>query len=516
MPLDESQFFYQTAKRICGSLNIETSLWRCLQYLESVIPVTGMNLHLFENNFKEIRTIAHVTRYEVEKMDRIMRLPAEARAKLKHDWKQMRDVIIVNYPDSDPFIGTIVKLVGQPNSSIMAMRLEMEGKRLGALAMFAEGTGRYTREHADLLQLLHDLFAIAMSNALKHEEVKQLKNMLVDENLYLHQELLRISGDEIIGKDKGLKDVMEMVRQVAPLDSPVLLLGETGVGKEVIANAIHNSSSRKDGPFIKVHCGAIPETLVDSELFGHEKGAFSGAETLKRGRLERAHQGTILLDEIGDLPPQAQVRLLRVLQNGEIERVGGTNPIIVDIRVIAATHRNLEQMVASKEFRQDLWFRLNVFPILIPPLRKRKEDIPALVQHFLERKSKDLTISKIPGLEPGTMERLKNYHWPGNVRELENMVERALIRSRGLVDDGPLVFENFASSIEEDSIQFLEETEGRLPLLDEINSIYIQKILRVTKGRIEGPNGAAEILEMHPNTLRGRLKKLGIRYGRQK
>ena len=219
-----------------------------------------------------------------------------------------------------------------------------------------------------------------------------------------------------------------MVRLVASLNSPVLLLGETGVGKEVIANAIHYSSPRKDGPFIKVNCGAIPDTLIDSELFGHEEGAFTGATTKKRGRFERAHKGTILLDEIGELPPPAQIRLLRVIQNKEVERVGGTKPIPVDIRVIAATHRNLKEMVSKNEFREDLWFRLNVFPITIPPLRERKEDIHALVQHFAERKSKELKFHTVPTLATGAIDRLKSYHWPGNVRELENVVERALIQ----------------------------------------------------------------------------------------
>jgi len=471
-----------------------------------------MNLHLVEKDMTEVRIIAHVTRYQVEKMDRMITLSKEARASLISDWQHAGDVMIINNPEQNPYIGAITTSVGHPNSSIMAMRLEMEGRRLGALSLFAEGKGRYSKEHADLVSLLHDPFAIAMSNALKHEEVIKLKDMLADENLYLHQELLRISGDEIIGEHGGLKGVMEMVRQVASLNSPVLLLGETGVGKEVIAQAIHNSSPRKNAPFIKVNCGAIPETLIDSELFGHEKGAFTGAVTQKRGRFERAHQGSILLDEIGDLPLPAQTRLLRVLQNGEIERVGGTRPITVDIRVIAATHRNLEEMVMTKEFRQDLWFRLNVFPIMIPPLRGRKEDIPALVHHFLKRKSNELKISTIPILEPGTMEWLKSYQWPGNVRELENMVERALIRNRGMIEDVPLVFENFASPEKDVEETSLSETDNRLPTLDEFNKTYIQKVLKFTNGRIEGKNGAAKILGVHPNTLRGRMKKLGIQY----
>jgi len=516
MKLDKNEFFNQASRRICGSLNIETALWHCLQYLETVMPVAGMNLHLFERDMTDIRTIAHVTRFEAEKMNRIITLSKEARARLKQDWPRMRDVMVINHPEQNPFIGSITKFVGQPNSSIMVMRLEMEGEILGALAMFAEGKGRYSREHADLVAMLHDPFTIAMSNALKHEEVLKLKDMLADENLYLHKELLRISGDEIIGEDNGLKGVMNMVKQVASLDSPVLLLGETGVGKELIAQAIHHSSSRNSGPFIKVNCGAIPENLIDSELFGHEKGAFTGAVSQKRGRFERAHRGTILLDEIGDLPLPAQVRLLRVLQNGEIERVGGTKSIMVDIRVIAATHRNLEKMVLAREFRQDLWFRLNVFPIMIPPLRTRTQDIPALVNYFLQRKSAELKIHSVPSIQPGTMERLKSYHWPGNVRELENMVERALIRNRGMIEEVPLVFENFISEPQPNNAQFPASADGQLLTLDEMNKQYIEEVLKITNWKIEGKNGAAEILGIHPNTLRGRMNKLAIQYKRRK
>jgi len=292
------------------------------------------------------------------------------------------------------------------DSSILVMPLVMEDIILGSLVIIAQGNDRYTEEHARLLSLLHEPYCIAMSNTLKHQQVLELKDMLTDDNRYLHRELLRISGDEIIGENFGLKGVMEMVRQVAPLDSPVLLLGETGAGKDVIANAIHYSSPRRDAPFITVNCGAIPETLMDSELFGHEKGAFTGALTQKRGRFERANKGTIFLDEIGELPPQAQIRMLRVLQNKEIERVGGSRPIQVDVRIMAATHRNLEEMIKSGQFREDLWFRINVFPVMIPPLRQRKEDIPALVTHFIERKSKELKLSTSPKLAIGAIDRL--------------------------------------------------------------------------------------------------------------
>jgi transcriptional regulator with GAF, ATPase, and Fis domain len=294
------------------------------------------------------------------------------------------------------------------------------------------------------------------------------------------------------------------------LDSPVLLLGETGTGKDVIANSIHYSSARSTGPFVSVNCGAIPDTLIDSELFGHEKGAFTGALSQKRGRFERANKGTIFLDEIGELPLQAQVRLLKVLQNREIERVGGVKTILLDIRIIAATNRNLEDMVKNHLFREDLWFRLNVFPIWIPPLRDRQMDIPALIQHFISLKARELKLPTIPTLSPGAIDPLMTYHWPGNVRELENVIERALI----LNPAGPLTFEYLNLGQPEKSLELRgqrEETEN----LDELISRHIRRVLSKTKGKVNGSDGAAAFLGINPSTLRNRMKKLGIDYGRK-
>ncbi|MFQ5792189.1 MAG: sigma-54 interaction domain-containing protein [Acidobacteriota bacterium] len=351
-----------------------------------------------------------------------------------------------------------------------------------------------------------------MSNALEHREVLRLKDMLADDNRYLQRELWRLSGEDIVGAQFGLREVMELVRQVASLDSPVLLLGETGVGKDVIANAIHYSSPRKSGPLIRVNCGAIPETLLDSELFGHEKGAFTGALAQRRGRFERADKGSIFLDEIGELPPQAQVRLLRVLQSREIERIGGSRPITVDIRVIAATHRKLQSMVKANEFREDLWFRLNVFPIEIPPLRERESDIPALVQHFIDLKTKQLKLPTRPQLAPGAIDRLMDYDWPGNVRELENVVERTLILSKG----NELTFEHVhLVQAEPETATMPREPRGSYNL-DEIISKHIRGVLKMTKGRVHGPGGAAGLLGVNASTLRHRMNKLGIAYGRGK
>jgi transcriptional regulator with GAF, ATPase, and Fis domain len=250
---------------------------------------------------------------------------------------------------------------------------------------------------------------------------------------------------------------------------------------------------------------------LDSELFGHEKGAFTGALTQKRGRFERADKGTIFLDEIGELPPQAQVRLLRVLQHREIERVGGTKPIPVDTRVIAATHRNLQEMVKSGQFREDLWFRLNVFPITIPPLRDHPEDIPALVDYFLRKKSQELRITRQITVAPDVMAQLQTYQWPGNVRELQNIIERALIRDT----DGCLRFDDLIRPLQSSDDRLLAETDQQILPLDEVNARYIRQVLERTHGKINGPGGAAELLDIHPNTLRKRLAKLGIPYRRK-
>lgn len=303
---------------------------------------------------------------------------------------------------------------------------------------------------------------------------------------------------------------MTLVRQVAAINSPVLLMGETGVGKDVIANAIHQLSPRRKKPFITVNCGSIPENLIDSELFGHEKGAFTGALSQKRARFERADKGTIFLDEIGELPPQAQVRLLRVLQDKVIERVGAASPVQLDIRIVAATNRDLEKMVRQGEFREDLWFRLNVFPITIPPLRQRLYDIPALVDYFIQQKSKDLNLPRIPKLAFGALEGLTDYRWPGNVRELQNIVERALI----LNPRGPVSFDHL--DYKPSCKSPVEAQTGQGPYrLDDVVTAHINKMLVKTGGKVHGPDGAARLLGVNASTLRNKMNKLGIQYGRK-
>jgi len=509
MSVDENDFFRGATMRICSSLDIEAAMLRSIRFLKDFIPVDMMFLHLYEKDLGAMRTIAMATASEGRKLDHITPLPKEVRIRVE---EKHPHIMILNQPELEPLSKVMLQTLGKPDCSVLLLHLDVEDKRLGALSIIAEGKNRFNDEHGRLVSLLNEPFAIAFSNTLKHEEVLKLKDLLADDNRYLHRELLHLSGDEIVGADFGLKRVMEMVRQVAPLNSPVLLLGETGVGKDVIANAIHYSSPRKDSPFVKVNCGAIPETLLDSELFGHEKGAFTGALFLRRGRFERADRGTLFLDEIGELPAQAQVRMLRVLQYKEMERVGGTSPISLDIRLIAATNRNLEEMVKAKEFREDLWFRLNVFPIRIPPLRERKEDIPALVRYFLDRKSRELKLPASPLLGRGAIDHLMAYSWPGNVRELENLLERALILSRG----EPLTFNDLGGEkLKGGSFTAVPSPDESLKL-DEVMSRHIQRVLEMTKGKVHGKGGAAELLGINPSTLRNRMNQLRIPYGRRK
>lgn len=423
MQVDKKEFFREITLRICGYLEIEEGLRTCLEYLARYMPADTIYLQKNEPELGAMRLVARARPGKGEKMDVLVPFTQDAKQAMAELAElflagRLPNILVVNKPREEPVARCMLEALGEPPSSVMSLPLLIGEKIVGSIALLAEGEDRFTAEHIGLYTTLREPFFVAMSNILKHQEIVRLKEMLAD--------------------DFGLENVMEMVRQVSGLDSPILLLGETGVGKDVIANAIHYSSPRRDEPFIKVNCGAIPETLMDSELFGHEKGAFTGALSRKRGRFERAHRGTIFLDEIAELPPPAQVRLLRVLQSKEIERVGGSKTIDVDIRIIAATHRNLEEMIRSERFREDLWFRLNVFPIIIPPLRQRKEDIPSLVNHFIEQKSIDMKLTNIPKLAYGAIEQLMSYDWPGNVRELENVIERTLILDR----TGPLDFNN--------------------------------------------------------------------------
>ena len=376
--------------------------------------------------------------------------------------------------------------------------LTFRGELLGVMALF--GRRPLTGEEFDRLAIFANEAAVAIKNAQLFLEIEQLKNRLQAENLYLREEIkLEHNFEEIIGNSPAIKAMLRKVEQVAPTDSTVLILGETGTGKELIARAIHNLSPRKARPLVRVNCGAIPANLVESELFGHEKGAFTGATARRIGRFELADGGTIFLDEVGELPLEAQVKLLRVLQEHEFERVGGSQLLKVNVRVIAATNRDLSEAVKTGSFRSDLLYRLNVFPLDLPPLRSRSTDIPPLVNHFLDKFAKKFG-KRFDGVSKATMEQLTNYTWPGNVRELENVIERAAILARG-----PMV------QVDESLLGRHADGQTVTGTLEDVERAHVLRVLQETGWAIEGARGAAVRLGLHPNTLRSRMQKLGIK-----
>ncbi|MEM9457384.1 MAG: sigma 54-interacting transcriptional regulator [Myxococcota bacterium] len=509
---DRYAFFHAATTAICRHLRAQDGLRACAKLLSRYMPVGTMYLEVYEHDLGAIRSIAMATPTEGQAMDMLVPMNEAQRALITgfRDQTPLDNVFIVNEPKADAVCRTMLGALGQPlETSVLGTYPSIDEQVVGSVVVTAPGEHRFSKDHAARLGLLKSPFAIAIKNAVRYREIVRLQELLADDNRYLQRELIKDSGERIIGADFGLADVMRAARQVAVHDSPVLILGETGVGKDVVANHIHRISSRRDGPLIKVNCGAIPDALMDSELFGHEKGAFTGALSQKRGRFERAHRGTIFLDEIAELPAPAQTRLLRVLQNKEIERVGGDQTLEVDIRVIAATHRDLHAMVRAGDFREDLWFRLNVFPITVPPLRARRSDIPALAEHLVQQKSRRLNLGRTPVLTPGAVERLMAYSWPGNVRELENIIERALI-----VSDG--------ATLRLDDLRAAPSSAGAAPpssaevvlTLDQVTARHIRQVLARTNGKVHGPGGAASVLGVNASTLRHRMNKLGIAYGR--
>ncbi|HEX4900696.1 MAG TPA: sigma 54-interacting transcriptional regulator, partial [Pyrinomonadaceae bacterium] len=397
---------------------------------------------------------------------------------------------------------------GSPKSACLAPLIS-HGRKLGIAGVSSTQEEKFTDEDLEFFSQISGQIALAVENSLQYREIEALKNMLTGEKHYLEEEIkTQYNFAEIVGQSAALREVLRQVETVAPTDSTVLLIGETGTGKELIARAIHNLSARNERTLVKLNCAAIPTGLLESELFGHEKGAFTGAIAPRVGRFELAHKGTLLLDEIGEIPLELQPKLLRVLQEHEFERLGSSRTIKTDARLVAATNCDLAEMVEEKKFRSDLFYRLNVFPIMIPPLRERTGDIPLLVSYFTQKHAGRMN-KKIQSIPAQTMEALSSYHWPGNVRELENFVERSVILSRGSELQSPL--KELQSSLDVSGDGQSSPTGSKLTTMDEMERAYIEEVLRHTNGSIGGKGGAAEILGMPASTLRGRMKKLGVR-----
>jgi len=467
-------------------------------------------LRLSQSNLEEAQRLAHLGSWEWNIVtnelfwsDEIYRIFGLTPGEFGADYQAFLDTV---HPDDRKYVIESVDAALKDNKPYnIEHRLVRKDEEIRVVNERAEVTFNDNGEAVRMIGTVQDITEQkeaeeALKKALT--EVEKLKSKLQEENIYLQEEIkTEHNFDDIISRNKDLTNILRKVEQVASTTASVLILGETGTGKELIARAIHNISGRRDRTLVKVNCAALPANLIESELFGHEKGAFTGALARKIGRFELADNGTIFLDEIGDLPLDLQSKLLRVLQEGEFERLGNPATIMVDVRVIAATNRDLEEEIKKNTFRQDLYYRLNVFPIKIPPLRERKDDIPLLVKYFTKKYS-DLQHKKIETIPSKIMENLQDYDWPGNIRELENIIERAVILS-----DDTLRLDEIPRS----SVDYDEEKQADSDDLKQTEKNHIIKILKDCNWIVEGPRGAAIRLGLPAGTLRDRMRKLGIK-----
>jgi formate hydrogenlyase transcriptional activator len=416
-----------------------------------------------------------------------------------------RQPVFITRGDMEQFGSDIARrILAEGLKSGLCLPLISHGRPLGTLVVASLQEENFPEKDAELLQHVANQIAIAVENSLAYGQVVDHANKLSEEKLYLQDEIrTEYNFEEIIGESPALKRVLEQLQTVAPTDSTILVLGETGTGKELIARAIHNLSARRERTLVKVNCAAIPTGLLESELFGHEKGAFTGAIAQRVGRFELAHRGTLFLDEVGDIPLELQPKLLRVLQEQEFERLGSARTIRVDVRMVAATNVDLAQKVAENQFRSDLYYRLNVFPIVIPPLRDRREDIPVLARYFAQKHARRMK-KPIDSIAAKAMTALTEYHWPGNVRELENFIERAVILSRGVELEIPL------AELKQRTKSAAVASSDGFATLEHAEREYIVRALGETNWVIGGPTGAAARLGMKRTTLQSRMRKLGI------
>ena len=490
---------------------LEATLPALIDLLKDYLPLSVVHLYDVSRDPSGLVLInSWQPTHPLESLHQLINLPPPS-LNLLHAWLLKNEVCVSNAIDE----------IYEP-LAMLASKIEGHADYFAPLKL---GSGAYAIFY---LRISHEVFTgaelallatamrpltVMIDNDQRLREIQRLRAAAEAdrESLLVRLGKTSLSSETIIGIDGGLRAVMQRVAQVAPTNASALILGETGSGKEVIARAIHERSHRHDGPFIRVNCGALPSELIDSELFGHEKGSFTGASNARRGWFERADGGTLFLDEIGELPLAAQVRLLRVLQDGVLQRVGSENPIEVDVRVIAATHRDLPRMVQSGEFREDLWYRLAVFPIILPALHERIEDIEALAQYFIERAARRLGVPT-PPLHRPEIRQLSDYSWPGNIRELGAVLERAVILGHGrYLDLDAALGVQLLNPVKDRHRPSPEINEkSTVESLDKVIAAHLKHALTQTYGKVDGLGGAAKLLDLNPNTLRGKLRRYRI------
>ncbi len=551
--IDTTMFLLEAMENINSSLELNTMLENTYAFLQKYFPLAAMSMHKYLEDKKVMRALFYIDENGCKTIAndyKMNSVQVEVILDL-HKSKIFKSDYAKNSPMYEFMKENYLSILGNNNPHFLGTALKSSTEVVGQLIFFAKKSKEFTKKEQELFTLLQSTFTSTMINIHHHNELLESREHLIHENIKLKKK--NFTNQDVIGKSQEMKKVLDMVEILAKKDVQILVLGETGTGKEVIANILQEKSKRKDNIFLKVNCGAIPESLIDSELFGYEKGAFTGAFSTKKGYFEQADGGTLFLDEIGELSMQAQVRLLRVLQFGLIERVGGKQSIPVDVRIIAATNRNLENMLHLGTFREDLYYRLHAFPIKIPSLRERKEDIPLLLGHFIKKYAKKNHI-RAPRVEHSSLGKLIAYTWPGNVRELENTVERCMTLSTANIIDfakylskdpkwymennSELTEYNYTGSqstvlsaiSKEEKEQFIKEIAQEVSKMlgleahskkeinekKEIKSIeefmkeQIREALRESKGRICGKNSAAEILGLNCKTLRKRMEKLDL------
>jgi transcriptional regulator with GAF, ATPase, and Fis domain len=529
------QILLDVWREACRHIEISESASSIASLLSQQMPVHRFIVRRLDEEHQALVTMADaVTRGVPEPIGERVELSGEEFAQVQR-WCRGNRLL----RRGQRLTGTLALVAPSTSADLLAIPLSLQSQPLGLLLVLAPEKKSFDDSHAALLEALREPLSVALENDRRVHEMARLREAAEADRGNLLRRLGRTDlGEIVVGENSGLRPVMDRVNLVAGSDVPVLILGETGTGKELVARAIHTRSARSRGPFIRVNCGAIPSELIDSQLFGHERGSFTGASQSRQGWFERADGGTLLLDEIGELPLDAQVRFLRVLQDGFVERVGGTQPIHVDVRIIAATHRDLAQMVRESRFREDLWYRLAVFPILLPPLRERRDDIRELAHHFAERAAMRFGLAATEPTEDD-VGLLQAYDWPGNIRELGAVIDRAAIlgdgralevaKALGFTRDTrplPLSFQpapsQAASALPGSSsphavpphtdVRGSVASSDAIVSLDEAMKAHIQRALQATGGRIEGKRGAAALLEINPHTLRARMRKLKIQW----
>ena len=515
-------------REACRHIELEQSTTAIAAAVSAVMPLRGLLVLRGDASRRTIETLAVGAVHDgFRAAPRTAEVPEDTWKKYLR-WLKSGDAMQVAAADDHDWLRAALPsgVIGD----VLVGPLRCDGRPSGMLVVVAQPGASFTASHRGTFSQLLEPLAVAVENDGRLHELKSLREAAeADRQTLLSRLGKQDVNEDVVGSRTGLRHVMERVELVAQSDVPVLILGETGTGKEVVSRAIHTRSKRADGPFIRVNCGAIPAELIDSQLFGHEKGSFTGAADQHQGWFERADRGTLFLDEIGELPLPAQVRLLRVLQDHQIERVGGKAPLHVDVRIVAATHRDLSAMVKEKTFREDLWYRINIFPILLPTLRERLEDIPSLVRHFAQRAA---TRFGLPVVEPSEadLQALAGYDWPGNIRELGAVIDRAAILGGGRALDvatalglgrqpapAPRISPADATLYEVVPEEPVAATAAHaaiatgeiVPLATAMRQ-HIERALSATRGRIEGRRGAAALLDINPHTLRARMRKLGI------